>query len=148
LSEAKIKEGIFVGPQIRELAKDKNFDSILNEVELTTWTAFKDISKNFLGNNKANNYQEIVEKVLQSYEAMGCNMPLKFTSYTHIWISSHKISVQLVMNMDSVFTRTLLLRKNGTKGSGVLTRCQITAGDVPETNCKRKSSAKNVKIST
>jgi hypothetical protein len=34
LSEAKLKEGIFVGPQTRKLTKDKNFDSILNEVEL------------------------------------------------------------------------------------------------------------------
>jgi hypothetical protein len=49
-------------------------------------------------------------------------------SYTHIWISSHKISVQLVTNMESVFTKTLLLWKNGTKGSGALTCCQITAG--------------------
>jgi hypothetical protein len=77
LSEAKIKEGIFVGPQIRELTKDKTFDSILNKVELAAWTAFKDVCINFLGNNKADNYQEIVEKLLQSYEAMGCNMSLK-----------------------------------------------------------------------
>jgi hypothetical protein len=77
LSEAKIKEGIFVGPQIRELTKDKTFDSVLNEVELAAWTAFKDVCSNFLGNNKADNYQEIVERLLQSYEAMGCNMSLK-----------------------------------------------------------------------
>jgi hypothetical protein len=43
LSAAKIKEGIFVGPQTRELKKDKTFDSILNEVELAAWTAFKDV---------------------------------------------------------------------------------------------------------
>jgi hypothetical protein len=48
LSEAKIKERIFVGPQIRELAKDKTFYSILNEVDLAAWTAFKDVCKNFL----------------------------------------------------------------------------------------------------
>jgi hypothetical protein len=77
LSEAKIREGIFVGPQIRELTKDKTFDSILNEFELAAWTAFKDVYSNFLGNNKADNYQEIVESLLQSYEAMGCNMSLK-----------------------------------------------------------------------
>jgi hypothetical protein len=76
LSEAKIKEGIFVGPQIRGLTKDKTFDSILNEVELAAWTAFKDVCSNFLG-NKADNYQEIVERFLQSYDAMGCNMSLK-----------------------------------------------------------------------
>jgi hypothetical protein len=77
LSEAKRKEGIFVGPQIRELTKGKTFDSILNEVELTAWIALKDVCSNFLGNNKADNYQEIVERLLQSYEAMGCNMSLK-----------------------------------------------------------------------
>jgi hypothetical protein len=44
--------------------------------------------------------------------------------------------------MESVFTKTLLLWKNGTKGSGALTCCQITAGDVPDTNYKWKSQAK------
>jgi hypothetical protein len=77
LSEARIKKGIFVGWQIRKLTKDKTFDSILNGVELAAWTAFKDVCSNFLGNNKADNYQEIVERLLQSYEAMGCNMSLK-----------------------------------------------------------------------
>jgi hypothetical protein len=77
LSEAKIKEGIFVGLQIRKLTKDKTLDSILNEVELAIWTAFKDVCSNFLRNNNADNYQEIVERLLQSYEAMGCNMSLK-----------------------------------------------------------------------
>jgi hypothetical protein len=55
LSEEKIKEGIFVGPQIRELTRDETFDSVLNEVELAAWTAFKDVCSNFLGNNKAGN---------------------------------------------------------------------------------------------
>jgi hypothetical protein len=77
LSEAKIKEEIFVGPQIRKLTKNKTFYSILNEVELAAWTAFKDVCSNFLGHNKADNYQEIVERLLRSYEAMGCNMSLK-----------------------------------------------------------------------
>jgi hypothetical protein len=64
LSETKIKEAIFVGPQIRELTEDKNFDSNLNEVEIAAWTAFKDVCSNFMG-NKVDNYQEIVEKLLQ-----------------------------------------------------------------------------------
>jgi hypothetical protein len=32
LSDAKIKEGIFVGPQIKELIKDEQFEEQLNEV--------------------------------------------------------------------------------------------------------------------
>jgi hypothetical protein len=77
LSEAKIKQGIFVCPQTREITKDKTFDSILNEVDLAAWRAFKDVCSNFLGNNKADNYHETVERLLQSHKAMGCNMPLK-----------------------------------------------------------------------
>jgi hypothetical protein len=77
LSEAKIKEWIFVGPQIRKLKKDKTFDSIFNEVEPAAWTAFKGVCSSFLGNSKVDNYQEIVERLLQSYDAMGCNVSLK-----------------------------------------------------------------------
>ena len=33
VSDAKIKEGIFIGPQMRELMQDKQFDEDLNETE-------------------------------------------------------------------------------------------------------------------
>ena len=33
LSEAKIKEGVFLGPQIRELLRDGNFDHLLHGKE-------------------------------------------------------------------------------------------------------------------
>jgi hypothetical protein len=37
LSDAKIKEGIFVGQQIRELLKDEHFESVLNSLKLEAW---------------------------------------------------------------------------------------------------------------
>ncbi|KAJ8677122.1 hypothetical protein QAD02_012909 [Eretmocerus hayati] len=37
LSEAKLKEGALVGPDIRKLMLDSGFDTVLNEVELKTW---------------------------------------------------------------------------------------------------------------
>jgi hypothetical protein len=77
LSDAKIKEGIFVGPQIRELIKDKQFERQLNEVGKAAWQAFKYVMKSFLENNKAENNHEIVSDLLMAYKAMGCNMPLK-----------------------------------------------------------------------
>lgn len=40
LSEAKIKEGVFVGPQIRELFKDDRFDNMLQGNEKTLGTRF------------------------------------------------------------------------------------------------------------
>jgi len=40
VSDAKIKEGIFMGPQIRELMEDKLFDEDLNETERNAWLSF------------------------------------------------------------------------------------------------------------
>jgi len=77
VSDAKIKEGIFIGPQIRELMQDKQFDEDLNETERNAWLCFKRICKDFLGNHKAPNYQDVVQDPLTSYKAMGCNMSLK-----------------------------------------------------------------------
>ena len=37
----------------------------------------KRICKDFLGNHKAANYQDVVQDPLTSYKAMGCNMNLK-----------------------------------------------------------------------
>jgi len=77
VSDAKIKEGIFIGPQIRKLMQDKQFDEDLNETERNTWLSFKRICKDFLGNHKAANYQDVVQDLLTSYKAIGCNMSLK-----------------------------------------------------------------------
>lgn len=77
LSDAKIKEGIFVGPQIRELMKDEIFDKKLNTLEKTAWDCFKNVVNNFLGNNKAENYKELISDLLKAYKALGCNMSLK-----------------------------------------------------------------------
>ncbi|UYV67228.1 hypothetical protein LAZ67_4004435 [Cordylochernes scorpioides] len=77
ISEAKIKEGIFVGPQIRELQKDGNFQNSLNEVEAAVWNSFRNVCKNFLGSVKVENYRDIVNDLLLSYKALGCNMSLK-----------------------------------------------------------------------
>jgi len=77
VSDAKIKEGIFIGPQIKELMQDKQFDDDLNETERNAWLSFKRICKDFLGNHKAANYQDFVQDLLTSYKAMGCNMSLK-----------------------------------------------------------------------
>jgi len=52
VSDAKIKEGIFLGPQIRELLQDKQFDEDRNETERNSWLSFKRICKDFLGNHK------------------------------------------------------------------------------------------------
>ena len=77
VSDAKIKEGILIGPQIRELKQDKQFDEDLKETERNTWLSLKRICKDFLGNHKAANYQDVVQDLLTLYKAMRCNMSLK-----------------------------------------------------------------------
>ena len=77
LSEAKLKEGAFIGPQIRNLIKDEYFDKLLQGDEKAAWDTFKFVVKGFLGNRRAQNYKELVNNLLQSYQKVGCNMSLE-----------------------------------------------------------------------
>ena len=77
LSAAKLKEGIFVGPQIREVLKETDFEELLNLKELSAWEAFKSVCNGFLRNIRVPDYQACIEKLLKSYEDMGCRMSLK-----------------------------------------------------------------------
>ena len=75
--EAKIKEGEFIGPQIRQLLQDSEFDQALFGKEKLTWQAFKLVATKLLGNTQADNYMELVPNLLKAYNRMGCNMSLK-----------------------------------------------------------------------
>ncbi|KAL4716297.1 hypothetical protein ACJJTC_014777 [Scirpophaga incertulas] len=55
--EAKIKEGVFTGPDIRKVIRDAEFENRLNKKELAAWRAFVKVVKGFLGNNRENNYK-------------------------------------------------------------------------------------------
>jgi len=45
LSEAKMKEGIFVGPQIKKLFKDQDFSYKLEVYRKRVWKAFESVQK-------------------------------------------------------------------------------------------------------
>ena len=77
VSDAKIKEGIFIGPQVRGLKQDKQFDEDLNETERNAWLSFKRICKDFLGNHKTAMYQDVVQDLLTSHKDIGCTISLK-----------------------------------------------------------------------
>jgi hypothetical protein len=49
ISDAKIKKGVFVEPQIRELIQDIKFEDQLNEVEIAAWKLLKNVTANFFG---------------------------------------------------------------------------------------------------
>lgn len=77
ITAAKLREGIFVGPQIRELLKDAAFEQTLTELEGKAWKDFRWLCENFLGNNKSPTYQDGVQRLLRSYQQLGCRMSLK-----------------------------------------------------------------------
>ena len=73
LSEEKLKTEIFTGPQVRQLMKDSSFVVSMISKEAGAWKALTEVIKNFLGNKKVKNYKDLLEKLLSSFEEMGCN---------------------------------------------------------------------------
>ena len=77
VSEEKTKAGIFDGPQIRKLIKDPNLISSMNDVDANAWKAFVTVVINFLGNRKQDDYITLVDNLIKSFHALGCNMSIK-----------------------------------------------------------------------
>lgn len=77
LSDAKTKEVIFVGPDIRKLMKDESFIETMTPIERDAWMSFKQITQMFLGNYRDPGYQNIVSILLKNYNELGCLMSLK-----------------------------------------------------------------------
>ena len=73
----KMKAGIFDGPQIRKLIKDKDFIKSMTDVEKNAWKTFVSVVRNFLGNTKSSNYKELVQELTRSFQVLGCNMSIK-----------------------------------------------------------------------
>ncbi|GBO04295.1 hypothetical protein AVEN_104277-1 [Araneus ventricosus] len=76
LSEAKLKEGVFVGPD-RKMMKDENFETKMETDERKAWESFKLGIISFLGNKKDPNYKSIVEEMIENFKILGCSMILK-----------------------------------------------------------------------
>lgn len=77
LSEAKLKEGVFVGPDIRKMMKDDMFEARMNVAEKEAWSSFKEVVTKFLGNHKDPNFRDIVANLLTKLKTLGCSMSLK-----------------------------------------------------------------------
>jgi len=145
VSDAKIKEGIFIGPQIRELVQDKHFDEDLNETERNAWLSFKKICKEFLGNQKAANYQDVMQDLLTSYKVMGCNMSLKI----HFLVSQLDFFTENLGEVtdehDERFHQDILAMEKLYQGkwtsSMLAGYCWTMKRDVHDANYRRKSYA-------
>jgi len=103
VSDAKVKEGLCMGPQIRELMQDK-------QTERNAWLSFKRICNSFLGNHKAANYQDVVQGLLTSYKAVKLGMQYESEnplSGVTLGFFSQKISSKSAMDIVKDFTKAL-----------------------------------------
>jgi hypothetical protein len=52
ISESKIKEGIYVGPQLRQLIQGIKFEDHLNEVGKDAWKSLRNVTAKFGGKSQ------------------------------------------------------------------------------------------------
>ena len=76
ISEAKITAGILNGPQIRELIHDNNFDNSINVLTLRLWIAFKSIIQHFLVNHRSEDYENLVDEIMDCMKRLGSRMSI------------------------------------------------------------------------
>lgn len=83
ISEAKLKEGVLNGPDIRKLMKSKEFKGALDGNDYFAWRAVKKVIRYFLGSTRAHNYPALVTKMLHYFQKIGVNMSLKIHFLHH-----------------------------------------------------------------
>ncbi|KAK9695316.1 hypothetical protein QE152_g32666 [Popillia japonica] len=64
-------------PQIKKVLKCEEFPKVLKKKEKLAWTSFVAVVRGFLGNQKAENYVDLVQALVRNYGKMGCRMSLK-----------------------------------------------------------------------
>lgn len=71
ITDEKLKQGVFDGPQIRTL-----FVSEMKNVECKAWESFKAVTTNFSGDRKSSNYKSNVSSIVINIEKLECMMNL------------------------------------------------------------------------
>lgn len=147
ITDAKIKEGIFVGPQIRHVMSDERFEDLLLGPEKIAWKAFKDVVDNFLGNYRAPHYIQLVDKLLKAYKTMKCNMSLKI-HFLHSHLDFFPENLGAVSDEHGERFHqdiaTMEKRYQGNWNPSMLADyCWTLQRDAPDIEYKRKSGAKH-----
>ncbi|GBN40978.1 hypothetical protein AVEN_806-1 [Araneus ventricosus] len=78
LSDAKVKEGMFIGPQIKAVFRDEEFEKKTVRSRKSSLAGIQiSVHTHFLGNKKAENYEDLVGNIVKCFRFIGCNMSLK-----------------------------------------------------------------------
>jgi len=141
-----LKEGIYIGPQIRDIIKDEYFDKLLQRDEKAAWDSFKFVVKVFLENRRAENYEELVNNLLQSYHKVGYNVSLK-THFLHLHLDFFPENCGAVSDEHGEHFHqdisSMEKRYQGKWNCAMLADCCWTlARDAPTVECKRQAKRK------
>ena len=68
ITYAKIKEVVFVGPDIRKLLKDDDFTEVMTATKKDAWLSSKNVVQFVLGNSGASNFHTIVSNMLDNFK--------------------------------------------------------------------------------
>lgn len=81
LTEAKMKAGVYNGPQIRDIfANENELARTLSKDENEAFKSLKAVCEGFLGNKRASNYQELIKKMMCCYQKLDINITIKMHS--------------------------------------------------------------------
>ena len=85
VSVAKINGGTFNGPQLNLILNHNGFYRIVSKQHKNAITALKNVRDGFIGNYRAENYKELVQKMIDSFQAINAKMSLKVhILYNHL----------------------------------------------------------------
>lgn len=85
-SEAKLLNGVFTGPEIRLLMRNKAFPGTMLHAEHVAWINFCSVSRHVLGKDVSEDWKQKVDSLMSSFQNLGC---LNVTSKMHL-LSKHK----------------------------------------------------------
>ena len=77
LSMEKLIADIFDGLQMRKLMQDQTFTARMTVAERAVWCSYVSVIREFLGNTKASNYRNLVDVMLQNFQALSERMSIK-----------------------------------------------------------------------
>ena len=77
VSDAKLRAGVFDGPQVRELLKDSTFDKVLTSNGKIAWLPFKNVITNFLGKHRNQDCEDSIQELMQNFQALGARKSIK-----------------------------------------------------------------------
>ena len=112
ISEAKNKEGIFVV----QVSEEQDFSRKLDSTERRAWKALENVCRKFLGNEKAENYSEIVQQRISLYNNISSRLHFLHSQFDILRLKTHEPSA---MNMAKGSIKIFPHLNGGTAQKGV-----------------------------